>query len=294
MEVVPDKARGGRWSSVLGRLGRPFCAAAPLTLTSSSAPSSVKAPAGPRQSLTAAAAERSAASTVVAAAEARDVLQPLPSMPARSSHGQRFNRSTSSAGQLPVPGGIESFVTSAVTGAAGRQSSRGGGVSFATAAPGPGAVSGKRAAFPSHTLGSLTAWQMLAADVQQEMEAGAAGVGRASDGSELRLSACSSRNRSSQVEPGLIMSECSEVEEGQRRSSSMLFPHHQQTQPQQQQQQTQPQQQQQQQRASGAGSDSTAATEGSTSSSGGQLASDGSLTGEAAAAAAAADGAPAT
>lgn len=294
MEVAPDRARGGRWSSVLGRLGRPFCAAAPLTLTSSSAPSSAKAPGGPRQSLTAAAAERSGASTVVAAAEAGDVLQPLPLIPVRSSHVQRFNRpSTSGPGQLSTPGSVKVFVTSAtaVSGAVGRQSSRGGGVSFATAptagtaAVGARAVSAKRAAFPSHTLGSLTAWQMLAADVQQEMEAGAAGLGRASEGSEQRLSACSSRNRSSQVEPaGLGMSECSEVEEGQRRSSSMLFPHHQHPP-----QQAQPQQQQ---RANGDGRDSTAATAGSNSG-GGQLASDGSLTGEAAAAAAA-DGAPAT
>ena len=172
-----------------------------------------------------------------------------------------------------------------------------------TAAVGAGAVSGKRAAFPSHTLGSLTAWQMLAADVQQEMEAGAAGLGRASEGSEQRLSACSSRNRSSQVEPGLGVSECSEVEQGQCRSSSVLFPHHQhppqQAQPQLQQQQHRQQQaqpqQEQQLRASGAESDSIAATAGSSSSSSaGQLASDGSLTGEAAAAVAAADGAPTT
>ena len=314
MDAAPDGARGGRWSSRLfGRLGRPFCAAPPLTLTSSSDAPSTKAPGVQRPSLGAAAAERSGAFTVVAAAEAGDVLHPLPSLNARQSHAQRFNRSgTSGAGQHASRASLEGLVAAA---------------GIATAAGGAGEVSGKRAAFPSHTLGSLTTWQMLAADVQQEMEEGPAGLGRGSEGSEHpRLSASSSRNRSSQAEPGPAMSEGLEVEEAHRRSSSMLYPHHQhppqQAQPQQQPQQAQvqvqvqqqqmqqvqvqqqeqeakqqeqgakeeqrQQRQQQQQLAASGGSSS------SSSSAAGQLASDGSLKQDGAAAVAAVAGAPVT
>lgn len=143
-------------------------------------------------------------------AEARDVLKPLPSMNGRASQQHR-----------------------ASAGASARGSATGEALPILPLA-GAGKASGRALAnWPSRTLGSLTAWQMLAADIQSEMEAAAAagggGSARASQLSDGRqLSRCSTRDRTSQasVDAGLIMaSDAAEVPlagepSGQRRSSA--------------------------------------------------------------------------
>ncbi|PRW58940.1 serine threonine- kinase Nek1 isoform X5 [Chlorella sorokiniana] len=143
--------------------------------------------------------------------EARDVLKPLPSINGRGSQ----HRSSQSGGT------------------SGRSSHTGEALPMLLLA-GAGKASGRTLGnWPSRTLGSLTAWQMLAADIQREMEtaatAGGGGSARASQLSDGgRLSRCSPRDRTSQasVDANLVMaSDAAEVPlpgelSGQRRSSA--------------------------------------------------------------------------
>lgn len=113
--------------------------------------------------------------------EARDVLKPLPSINGRGSQ----HRSSQSGGNP------------------GRSSHTGEALPMLPLA-GAGKASGRSLGnWPSRTLGSLTAWQMLAADIQREMETAAAAGGGSARSSQLsdggRLNSCSHRDRTSQV-----------------------------------------------------------------------------------------------
>lgn len=157
---------------------------------------------------TTAAPERSSGSkaanlAVVVAAEARDVLSPLPSL--------RLRTSTASGRLSGSPSGRRTSTYS------GDRLSDSPSIRRTSTASG-----GRLSESPSagrRTMGSLTAWQMLAADVQRDMEAAAAGGGgsrRSSGASDGQLSRRSSRACTSLLEPDAM-----QLEEGPANGSSV-------------------------------------------------------------------------
>lgn len=246
MQGPPQEGRapaldGGRVSPRLGWLrGLACCRVEPRTLSSSAPPASRRTPLPLSPSAAAAPAAATPASPAAAATaeEARDQLRPLP-----ASLGRKRTTTSASDGGAGRSG-VASFVVAALVGrrshamrslgAANRQS-------LLRSPSSPQRSSGRAnrqsllrsPSSPPRSMGSLTAWQALAAEVQQAMRLGAAAAGLrwgpGSSSSELAGISIASQGRSSQIEPHLIMSEESSafVPDGagsQRTSAVALLP----------------------------------------------------------------------
>lgn len=154
---------------------------------------------------------------MIAAEEARDQLRPLPI-------ALVHNRTTTSASVgRSERTSVASFVAAALVGRRSHAMRSLGGTKRQSLL---------RSTSPLRSMGSLTAWQALAAEVQQAMRLGAAAAGvrwgPGSSSSELAGISIGSQGRSSQIEPHLIMSEESsalvpDVDSSQRLSSGLLL-----------------------------------------------------------------------
>lgn len=210
-EGRPSTAKGGRRLAFWRCLGQPCCAAvAPRTKSETTLQRAPQRPATPAPRLLpppavgVALPQPLTPSSAVVAEEARDELRPLPVVGRQrtstaSVPSQRSGRSSTSS----AAGHARSTHDSLMAGQP--RSARGSLMAGLAAAAGWR----RRATFPSRTMGSLTAWQMLAADVQQDLDAGAAGAASGSAYSSSSadfscLPTSSTHRPSTQIESQLI------------------------------------------------------------------------------------------
>lgn len=183
---------GGRppWPALFLILGRPCCTVEPRTNSATSLDGAS------REEESKAAFTATAVATGPGGDEARDVLHPLPSLNHR--HSAYPTRGSLAQPGQPSPTGAACPNQGSLAPSNSRRQSK------------PSV--GRRPPFPSRTLGSLTAWQMLAADVQQEMEeAGVVGHGSRESGASAGLAATGASRCRGSIEPSLVMSEGDEV-----------------------------------------------------------------------------------